>query len=126
MNNLKVTKSFTNQTAGPINQGRLVKITGPFECELATAADDVGVIGVADLGCSDQGDVLSVNLGGPNLYVELSDTMTAGTYFKSDDEGRAALAGAGKQAVGVLLESGVAGDLVQYLPHPVVMPAPAS
>ncbi len=113
MNNLTITKTFSAATI--IIAARMVKLDS--EGVVSQAVDNTDpVLGVAEFGCTEVGDALGITFSGPNIEVELGETMAAGDYFGADATGRAVAAVEGKFRAGRLLTGGGVGDLALYLP----------
>lgn len=115
MANPILTKSYL--AGGAIVPNRCVKFSASGTVVLSAAAADlsIGVTRPQITGAS--GDRMDVVLGGIADTV-CGDVVTRGTVVTSDVNGAIVNAAAGNRAVGIALESGVAGDIVPVLVSP--------
>lgn len=117
MQNLKHTLTAISGQAAPIPPHRFVYLDGAADLsvQLATDATHHPILGVSVLGCTTQDDAFSVDVSGPNLYVELGATLAPGDSINAGAEGKAVAAEEGEYCLGFLLEGGEAGSIVRYV-----------
>lgn len=104
----KVASSFVGK------QYHIAKLTGDGIVDLATAETDVLVGVVQDaVAALDTASVALIS-GGGTSKVKLGGTVTRGMYITADSAGKGVqIAATGAKGIGMALESGVAGDIIE-------------
>lgn len=98
--------------------------TNDNQAKKATAAADTSIGVVNQPGNIQAGQQMDVTILG-EAEVLCGGSVSAGSSFTSDSNGKAVTASAGEKAVGILLESGVSGTIVRCLVSPHYLPRAA-
>lgn len=118
MSNPLMTKAFV--AAAAITAWRIVKFDATDDTVTTAAAASDLSIGVLENVSPVTGERCDVVVAGI-AEVTLGGTVARGAKVTADAQGRAVTAAAGNQAIGVVLASGVVGDLVDVLISPSVV-----